>query len=63
MGKKDSAAKDQAKRLEEERKRQEKERLRIERENKQKKDAARRRRLGRSSLVKTSELGVEEDLG
>lgn len=47
----------------EEQKRAEREARKIEAENKQKADANRRRRQGRSSLITTSELGVTEGLG
>lgn len=47
----------------EEQKRAEREARKIESENKQKADANRRRRQGRSSLITTSELGVKEGLG
>lgn len=63
MGKGDDQAKQQAKRLEEQRKAAEREAAKLRADNKKKADANYRRRLGRSMLVTTSELGVSDELG
>ena len=57
------AMKEQSRRLQEERNRAQREADKLKAENKRKSDADYRRRLGRSSLISGSELGVSDKLG
>jgi hypothetical protein len=63
MGKKDDAAKEQSKRMREQEQKAAAEANKLKAENKRKSDAERRRRMGMSSLIKTSGLGVTDELG